>query len=160
METNVISDVFGTKVFNDEVMQEYLPKKTYQSLKNTMESGEELTPEVANVVAHGMKEWALANGATHYTHWYQPMTGVTAEKQDSFLGADSESHAVLEFNGKELVKGEPDASSFPSGDVHTEVSRKGRGSAAEAGIQDAMRYEKKESFRLRLFPCGQPFPGY
>ena len=81
METNIISDVFGTKVFNDEVMQEYLPKKTYQSLKKTIESGEELTPEVANVVAHGMKEWALKNGATHYTHWFQPMTGVTAENR-------------------------------------------------------------------------------
>ena len=125
METNIISDVFGTKVFNDEVMQEYLPKKTYQSLKKTIESGEELTPEVANVVAHGMKEWALKNGATHYTHWFQPMTGVTAEKQDSFLGADSESHAVLEFNGKELVKGEPDASSFPSGGLRATFEARG-----------------------------------
>ena len=125
METNVISDVFGTKVFNDEVMQEYLPKKTYQSLKKTIESGEELTPEVANVVAHGMKEWALKNGATHYTHWFQPMTGVTAEKQDSFLGADSKSHAVLEFNGKELVKGEPDASSFPSGGLRATFEARG-----------------------------------
>ena len=125
METNIISDVFGTKVFNDEVMQEYLPKKTYQSLKKTIESGEELTPEVANVVAHGMKEWALKNGATHYTHWFQPMTGVTAEKQDSFLGADSKSHAVLEFNGKELVKGEPDASSFPSGGLRATFEARG-----------------------------------
>ena len=85
MESNVISNVFGTKVFNDEVMQEYLPKKTYQALKKTIENGEELTPEMANVVAHGMKEWALSNGATHYTHWFQPMTGVTAEKHDSFI---------------------------------------------------------------------------
>ena len=103
METNIISDVFGTKVFNDEVMQEYLPKKTYQSLKKTIESGEELTPEVANVVAHGMKEWALKNGATHYTHWFQPMTGVTAEKQDSFLGADSESHEIGRASCRERV---------------------------------------------------------
>lgn len=125
METNVISDVFGTKVFNDEVMQEYLPKKTYQALKKTIENGEELTPEVANVVAHGMKEWALANGATHYTHWFQPMTGVTAEKHDSFISAESDSRAVLEFNGKELIKGEPDASSFPSGGLRATFEARG-----------------------------------
>ncbi len=125
METNIISDVFGTKVFNDEVMQEYLPKKTYQALKKTIENGEELTPEVANVVAHGMKEWALANGATHYTHWFQPMTGVTAEKHDSFISAESESRAVLEFNGKELIKGEPDASSFPSGGLRATFEARG-----------------------------------
>ena len=125
METNVISDVFGTKVFNDEVMQEYLPKKTYQALKKTIENGEELTPEVANVVAHGMKEWALANGATHYTHWFQPMTGVTAEKHDSFLSAASDSLPVLEFNGKELIKGEPDASSFPSGGLRATFEARG-----------------------------------
>lgn len=125
MENNVISDVFGTKVFNDEVMQEYLPKKTYQALKKTIESGEELTPEMANVVAHGMKEWALANGATHYTHWFQPMTGVTAEKHDSFISAESDSRAVLEFNGKELIKGEPDASSFPSGGLRATFEARG-----------------------------------
>ena len=115
MQKNVIEDVFGTKVFNDDVMQEYLPKKTYAQLRDTIENGEELAPEVANVVAHAMKEWALKNGATHYTHWFQPMTGVTAEKHDSFLSPESNAHAVLEFSGKELIKGEPDASSFPSG---------------------------------------------
>ena len=125
MQKNVIEDVFGTKVFNDDVMQEYLPKKTYAQLRDTIENGEELAPEVANVVAHAMKEWALKNGATHYTHWFQPMTGVTAEKQDSFLGADSKSHAVLEFNGKELVKGEPDASSFPSGGLRATFEARG-----------------------------------
>ena len=115
MQKNVIEDVFGTKVFNDDVMQEYLPKKTYAQLRDTIENGEELAPEVANVVAHAMKEWALKSGATHYTHWFQPMTGVTAEKHDSFLSPESNAHAVLEFSGKELIKGEPDASSFPSG---------------------------------------------
>lgn len=125
MEKNVISDVFGTKVFNDEVMQEYLPKKTYQALKMTIENGEELTSEVANVVAHAMKEWALANGATHYTHWFQPMTGITAEKHDSFISAESDSRAVLEFNGKELIKGEPDASSFPSGGLRATFEARG-----------------------------------
>ena len=104
MLKNVISDVFGSNVFNDEVMQERLPKKVYADLKSTIENGYDLTPEVANVVAHAMKEWALENGATHYTHWFQPMTGITAEKHDSFLSASSSSKAVLEFSGKELIK--------------------------------------------------------
>lgn len=125
MQKNVIEDVFGTKVFNDDVMQEYLPKKTYAQLMDTIENGEELAPEVANVVAHAMKEWALKNGATHYTHWFQPMTGVTAEKHDSFLSPESNAHAVLEFSGKELIKGEPDASSFPSGGLRATFEARG-----------------------------------
>ncbi len=125
MQKNVIEDVFGTKVFNDAVMQEYLPKKTYAALKSTIENGNELAPEIANVVAHAMKEWALNNGATHYTHWFQPMTGVTAEKHDSFLSAESDSRAVLEFSGKELIKGEPDASSFPSGGLRATFEARG-----------------------------------
>ena len=125
MQKNVIEDVFGTKVFNDDVMQEYLPKKTYAQLRDTIENGEELAPEVANVVAHAMKEWALKNGATHYTHWFQPTTGVTAEKHDSFLSPESNAHAVLEFSGKELIKGEPDASSFPSGGLRATFEARG-----------------------------------
>ena len=125
MQKNVIENVFGTKVFNDDVMQQYLPKKTYASLRSTIENGEELVPEVANVVAHAMKEWALENGATHYTHWFQPMTGITAEKHDSFLSAESDAHAVLEFSGKELIKGEPDASSFPSGGLRATFEARG-----------------------------------
>ena len=125
MQKNVIEDVFGTKVFNDDVMQEYLPKKTYAQLRDTIENGEELAPEVANVVDHAMKEWALKNGATHYTHWFQPMTGVTAEKHDSFLSPESNAHAVLEFSGKELIKGEPDASSFPSGGLRATFEARG-----------------------------------
>ena len=125
MQKNVIEDVFGTKVFNDDVMQEYLPKKTYAQMRDTIENGEELAPEVANVVAHAMKEWALKNGATHYTHWFQPMTGVTAEKHDSFLSPESNAHAVLEFSGKELIKGEPDASSFPSGGLRATFEARG-----------------------------------
>jgi len=125
MQKNIIEDVFGTRVFNDDVMQAYLPKKTYASLKSIIENGEELTREVANVVAHAMKEWALNNGATHYTHWFQPMTGVTAEKHDSFLSAESDSRAVLEFSGKELIKGEPDASSFPSGGLRATFEARG-----------------------------------
>ena len=125
MVKNIIEDLFATKVFNDVAMQEYLPKKTYAALKSTIENGEELTAEVANVVAHGMKEWALNNGATHYTHWFQPMTGSTAEKHDSFLSPDSGSSAVLEFSGKELIKGEPDASSFPSGGLRATFEARG-----------------------------------
>ena len=125
MQKNVIENVFGTKVFNDDVMQQYLPKKTYAALRSTIENGEELVPEVANVVAHAMKEWALENGATHYTHWFQPMTGITAEKHDSFLSAESDAHAVLEFSGKELIKGEPDASSFPSGGLRATFEARG-----------------------------------
>ena len=125
MQKNVIENVFGTKVFNDDVMQQYLPKKTYAALRSTIENGEELVPEVANVVAHAMKEWALENGATHYTHWFQPMTGITAEKHDSFLSAESDAHAVLEFSGKELIKGEPYASSFPSGGLRATFEARG-----------------------------------
>lgn len=125
MEKNVIEDIFGTRVFNDDVMREYLPKKTYFALKDTIENGEELSPEVANIVAHAMKEWALNNGATHYTHWFQPMTGSTAEKHDSFLSPDSDSRAILEFSGKELIKGEPDASSFPSGGLRATFEARG-----------------------------------
>lgn len=125
MSENVISKVFCTRVFNDEVMQQYLPKKTYATLKNIIENGEELHTDVADVVAHAMKEWALDNGATHYTHWFQPMTGTTAEKHDSFLNEHSNCQAVLEFSGKELIKGEPDASSFPSGGLRATFEARG-----------------------------------
>ena len=117
MEQNVIEQVFGKDVFNDEVMKEKLPKDVYKSWKKTLENGEDLNQDIANVVAHAMKEWALEHGATHYTHWFQPMTGITAEKHDSFLSPASDSKPVLEFSGKELIKGEPDASSFPSEDI-------------------------------------------
>lgn len=125
MEKNVIEQVFSTNVFNDDVMREKLPKDVYKSWKKTLENGEDLDIEIANVVAHAMKEWALEHGATHYTHWFQPMTGVTAEKHDSFLSAASESKAVLEFSGKELIKGEPDASSFPSGGLRATFEARG-----------------------------------
>ena len=125
MENNVIEQVFGKDVFNDEVMQAKLPKDVYKSWKKTLESGADLDIEIANVVAHAMKEWALEHGATHYTHWFQPMTGVTAEKHDSFLSPASESKPVLEFSGKELIKGEPDASSFPSGGLRATFEARG-----------------------------------
>ena len=112
---NVV-DIFGENVFNDSVMQARLPKKVYKKLHEVMEEGKELDLETADVVAHEMKEWAIEKGATHYTHWFQPLTGVTAEKHDSFITAPMENGKVLmSFSGKELIKGEPDASSFPSG---------------------------------------------
>lgn len=122
---NVIESVFAIDVFGDSVMQERLPKKTYAALKKTIEDGEELNPEVANVVAHAMKEWALERGATHYTHWFQPMTGVTAEKHDSFITPTKNGGVIMEFSGKELIKGEPDASSFPSGGLRATFEARG-----------------------------------
>ena len=106
MEQNVIEQVFGKDVFNDEVMKEKLPKDVYKSWKKTLENGEDLNQDIANVVAHAMKEWALEHGATHYTHWFQPLTGVTAEKHDSFITAPLPNGKVLmSFSGTELIKG-------------------------------------------------------
>lgn len=113
-ETNV-PEMFACNVFNKKVMRELLPKDTFKSLMKTMDEGIPLALEVANQIAHAMKEWAISKGATHYTHWFQPLTGVTAEKHDSFITPDGNGGVIMEFSGKELVKGEPDASSLPSG---------------------------------------------
>ena len=112
---NKISEIFGCKVFNDNVMRAKLPKDTYKALKKTISDGSSLDITVANTVANAMKDWAIENGCTHFTHWFQPMTGITAEKHDSFISPLGESDVIMEFSGKELIKGEPDASSFPSG---------------------------------------------
>ena len=112
---HTVPELFGSMVFNDRVMKERLPKDTYRALKRTMEIGKKLDPTVAGVVANAMKDWAIEKGATHFTHWFQPMTGITAEKHDSFISPTGEGEVIMEFSGKELVKGEPDASSFPSG---------------------------------------------
>ena len=121
-----VSEIFGSNVFNDAVMQERLPKKVYRELKKTIEEGKELDLATADVIAHEMKEWAIEKGATHYTHWFQPLTGVTAEKHDSFISAPDESGKVLmSFSGKELIKGEPDASSFPSGGLRATFEARG-----------------------------------
>ena len=120
-----LTEIFGIDVFNDAVMLERLPKKTYFALKKTIESGEDLDPAVAEVVAHAMKDWAIERGATHYTHWFQPMTGITAEKHDSFIRPTSDGKAIMEFSGKELIKGEPDASSFPSGGLRATFEARG-----------------------------------
>ena len=121
-----VADIFGEDVFNDAVMQERLPKKVYKDLKKTIEEGKELDLATADVIAHEMKEWAIEKGATHYTHWFQPLTGVTAEKHDSFISAPLPSGKVLmSFSGKELIKGEPDASSFPSGGLRATFEARG-----------------------------------
>ena len=111
--TSYIPEFFGDMVFGDAVMRERLPKEAYRALKRTMELGKKLDPSVAGVIANAMKDWAIEKGATHYTHWFQPMTGVTAEKHDSFISPSGDGTVIMEFSGKELVKGEPDASSFP-----------------------------------------------
>lgn len=110
-----VSDYFGCKVFDDRVMKARLSSKVYQSLRKTIDEGAKLDISVANAVAAAMKDWAVENGATHYTHWFQPLTGVTAEKHDSFISPSPDGGVIMEFSGKELIKGEPDASSFPSG---------------------------------------------
>ena len=121
-----VADIFGENVFNDTVMQERLPKKVYKNLRKTIEEGKDLDLETADVIAHEMKEWAIEKGATHYTHWFLPLTGVTAEKHDSFISAPLPSGKVLmTFSGKELINGEPDASSFPSGGLRATFEARG-----------------------------------
>ena len=121
-----VSKIFGEDVFNDTVMKERLPKKVYEELRKTIDEGAELSSAVADSVANAMKDWAIEKGATHYTHWFQPLTGVTAEKHDSFISAPkSDGKVLMEFSGKELVKGEPDASSFPSGGLRATFEARG-----------------------------------
>ena len=120
-----VSEIFASKVFNDKVMRERLPKETYKILKNTVFGGAQIQKEIADTVANAMKDWAIEQGATHFTHWFQPMTGVTAEKHDSFISPTKEGSIIMEFSGKELVKGEPDASSFPSGGLRATFEARG-----------------------------------
>ncbi len=120
-----VSEIFGSMVFNDETMKERLPKETYGALRNTIQNGERLELNVANVVANAMKDWAVEKGATHFTHWFQPMTGITAEKHDSFISSTADGKVIMEFSGKELIKGEPDASSFPSGGLRSTFEARG-----------------------------------
>lgn len=118
-------DIFGANVFNDSVMKERLPKNTYKALRKTIDEGISLEPAVADVVANAMKDWALEKGATHFTHWFQPMTGVTAEKHDAFISPTADGNVIMEFSGKELIKGEPDASSFPNGGIRSTFEARG-----------------------------------
>lgn len=123
MET--IGNIFGKNVFNDSVMKARLPKETYKEVRRAIDDGKRLDIETANVVANAMKDWAVENGATHFTHWFQPMTGVTAEKHDSFISPEKNGSVIMEFSGKELVRGEPDASSFPSGGLRATFEARG-----------------------------------
>ena len=120
-----VSEIYGSMVFNDHVMKERLPSATYKSLAKTIKEGKPLDIEVANVVAHAMKEWAIEKGATHYTHWFQPLSGITSEKHDSFLNPTGDGRAIMTFSGKELIQGEPDASSFPSGGLRATFEARG-----------------------------------
>ncbi len=120
-----VSENYGTMVFNDYTMQERLPSATYKTLAKTIKEGKPLDEEVANVVAHAMKEWAIERGATHYTHWFQPLSGITSEKHDSFLDPTADGRAIMTFSGKELIQGEPDASSFPSGGLRATFEARG-----------------------------------
>ena len=120
-----VPDIFGSMVFNESVMKERLPKDVYKSLKRTIEEGSAIDPAIANVVANAMKDWALSKGATHFTHWFQPMTGITAEKHDSCITPVDRDTVIMEFSGKELIRGEPDASSFPSGGLRATFEARG-----------------------------------
>ena len=120
-----VPELFGSMVFNEAVMKERLPKDVYKSLKQTVRQGTALDPQVAGVVANAMKDWAIEKGATHFTHWFQPMTGITAEKHDSFISPCADGTVIMEFSGKELMKGEPDASSFPSGGLRATFEARG-----------------------------------
>lgn len=120
-----VTEIFGSKVFDDRIMKARLSSEVYQSLKKTIDEGTELDLSVANAVADAMKEWAVENGATHFTHWFQPLTGITAEKHDSFISPAPDGRVIMEFSGKELIKGEPDASSFPSGGIRATFEARG-----------------------------------
>jgi glutamine synthetase len=120
-----LTELFGSNVFNDKVMKQRLPKEIYKALKETIEKDVPLRPDVANVVANAMKDWAIEKGATHYTHWFQPLTGITAEKHDSFISPTDEGGVIVEFSGKQLIQGEPDASSFPSGGLRSTFEARG-----------------------------------
>ena len=120
-----VSDYFGSLVFDDRVMKANLSADVYKSLKKTIDEGASLKTDVANAVAEAMKEWAVEHGATHFTHWFQPLTGITAEKHDSFISPAPDGRVLMEFSGKELIKGEPDASSFPSGGLRATFEARG-----------------------------------
>ncbi|HEX9716131.1 MAG TPA: glutamine synthetase III, partial [Desulfurivibrionaceae bacterium] len=123
--TMTVPELFGTNVFNNKTMKERLPKETYKALQKTINTGSTLPPDVASVVANAMKDWAIEKGASHYTHWFQPLTGITAEKHDSFISPTDDGGVIMEFSGKQLIQGEPDASSFPSGGLRVTFEARG-----------------------------------
>ena len=122
---STVSDYFGSMVFDDKVMRSMLTADVYRSMRKTINQGDPLNPEIANAVAQAMKNWAVSKGATHFTHWFQPLNGVTAEKHDSFIQASPDGGVIMDFSGKELIKGEPDASSFPSGGLRATFEARG-----------------------------------
>ena len=140
-------EIYGSLVFNEHVMKERLPSATYKSLKATLQRGAALDLDLANIVASVMRDWAIENGATHYTHWYQPLTGITSEKHDSFLSPNRDGTAIMEFSGKELVKGESDTSSFPNGGLRATAEAR----ATPHGIPPATPSS-------RMAPCASPPP--
>ncbi|MFI3173487.1 MAG: glutamine synthetase III, partial [Eubacteriales bacterium] len=119
------TELFGSMVFDEKTMKERLPKETFKQLQRTIQNGKSLDINIATVVANAMKDWATEKGVTHYTHWFQPMTGITAEKHDSFISPTADGKVIMEFSGKELVQGEPDASSFPSGGLRATFEARG-----------------------------------
>ena len=151
-----VTEIFGSMVFNDSVMEALLPKQTYKALQSTIKQGKRLDAELASVVANAMKDWAIEKGATHYTHWFQPMTGVTAEKHDSFITPKDGGKIIMEFSGKELMQGESDASSFPSGGLPP-ASRAAvyaphlRQEATRPGMLQAMHLLRKKFFIFLQF---------
>ena len=120
-----VTDLFGSMVFDEATMKSKLPKETFKMMQASLHYGKRLDPQTASVVANAMKDWAIEKGATHYTHWFQPMTGITAEKHDSFISPTADGKIIMEFSGKELVRGEPDASSFPSGGLRATFEARG-----------------------------------
>ena len=120
-----VAENFGSMAFNEATMRQRLPKAVFKALKKTIDTGKELDVSIAETVASAMKDWAIEKGATHYTHWFQPMTGITAEKHDSFISPMGDGTVIMEFSGKELIKGEPDASSFPSGGIRATFEARG-----------------------------------
>ena len=143
IKTQSVDEMFGSNVFNDVVMRDRLPKNVYKAVLKTKNFGVALDSAVADVVANAMKDWAVEKGATHYTHWFQPMTGITAEKHDAFIQPTANGQVILEFSGKELIKGEPDASSFPSGGLRATFEARGYTAwdpTSDAFIKDGTLY--------------------
>ena len=144
MEKSVrIPEIFASRVFNEDVMRERLPKDVYKSLLNTIATGKEIDAGIADVVASAMKDWAIEHGATHFTHWFQPLTGVTAEKHDAFLSPVGQGKVIMEFSGKELIRGEADGSSFPNGGLRATFEARGYTAwdpASYAFIKDGSLY--------------------
>ena len=156
-EKTSVPEMYGSLVFNDKVMKDRLPKDIYRAVHKTIQNGTHLELDVANTVAAAMKEWAVEQGATHFTHWFQPMTGLTAEKHDGFISPEPDGTILMEFSGKELVKGEPDASSFPSGGLRSrqaDSARPSRPAAIPHGIRPRRPLSKMVRFisRQRSFP--------